>query len=87
MAAFGALTALAACSRATDVAAAPTVTPLNKPKGFWRELISPAAYNVLFEERTEPAFSSPLDKETRTGTFICAACYLPQFEPLPALRG
>ena len=34
---------------------------------------------VLFEERTEPAFSSPLDKEKRQGTYVCAACYLPLF--------
>ena len=35
---------------------------------------------MLFEEETEPAGSSPLDKEQREGTFICAACYLPLFD-------
>jgi peptide methionine sulfoxide reductase MsrB len=34
---------------------------------------------VIFEERTEPPFSSPLDKEKRQGTYICAACHLPLF--------
>jgi methionine-R-sulfoxide reductase len=34
---------------------------------------------LLFEARTEAAFSSPLDKEKRRGTFVCAACYLPLF--------
>ena len=56
------------------------VVPLKKAAHAWRDEVSPAAYNVLFEEGTEPAFSSPLDKEKREGTFLCAACYLPLFE-------
>jgi peptide-methionine (R)-S-oxide reductase len=35
------------------------------------------AYAVLFEERTERACSSALDKQKRPGTFVCAACCLP----------
>jgi len=57
----------------------PKIEPLEKPKAEWRKLLPPDAYAVLFEERTERAFSSPLDKEKRHGTFICAACYLPLF--------
>jgi peptide-methionine (R)-S-oxide reductase len=34
---------------------------------------------VLFEADTEPAGTSPLDRERRAGTFVCAACYLPLF--------
>jgi peptide-methionine (R)-S-oxide reductase len=34
---------------------------------------------VLFKENTEPPGSSPLNKEKRDGTYICAACYLPLF--------
>jgi peptide-methionine (R)-S-oxide reductase len=66
---------------ATDTAkpATPIIT-LNKPPQAWRELLSPAAYAVLFEEDTERAGSSPLDKEQRDGTFVCAACYLPLFD-------
>lgn len=56
------------------------VTPLKKAADAWRDEVSPAAYHVLFEDGTEPAFSSPLDKEKRAGTFICAACYLPLFD-------
>jgi peptide-methionine (R)-S-oxide reductase len=52
---------------------------LEKSKAEWRKLLPPEAYSVLFEERTEPPFSSPLDKEKRRGTFVCAACYLPLF--------
>ncbi len=55
-------------------------TPLDKPASQWRELLSEAQYHILFEEGTEPAGSSPLDREKQEGTFICAACYLPLFE-------
>jgi peptide-methionine (R)-S-oxide reductase len=73
---------LPACSRGADpiVAAGGAVVPLKKAAASWRGQVSPAAYRVLFEEDTERAFSSPLDKEKRTGVFICAACYLPLFD-------
>jgi peptide-methionine (R)-S-oxide reductase len=57
----------------------PKIARLEKPKAEWRKLLAPEVYAVLFEERTERAFSSPLDKEKRRGTFICAACQLPLF--------
>ncbi len=56
------------------------VTKLTKPLAEWRKLLSPAAYDVLFEEATERPRSSPLNDEKRPGTFICAACYLPLFD-------
>ena len=40
----------------------------------WKKRLSPAAYQVLRHEDTEPPFSSPLDKEKRKGTFVCAGC-------------
>jgi peptide-methionine (R)-S-oxide reductase len=55
------------------------VSKLEKSKAEWRKLLTPEAYAVLFEERTEAPFTSPLDKEKRQGTFVCAACYLPLF--------
>jgi peptide-methionine (R)-S-oxide reductase len=45
----------------------------------WREILPAERYAVLFEEHTEPAFSSPLDREERPGTYVCAACFLPLF--------
>ncbi len=45
----------------------------------WRKRLSPAAYRVLRQEDTERPFTSPLDKEKRAGTFICAGCALPLF--------
>ncbi len=40
----------------------------------WRAKLTPAQFSVLREEATERAFSSPLDKEKRAGTFLCAGC-------------
>ncbi len=56
------------------------IEPLNKPHAAWRELVSPEAYRILFEEHTEEPGSSELNHEHREGAFICAACYLPLFE-------
>lgn len=45
----------------------------------WRKRLSPAAYRVLRHEDTEPPGSSPLNREKRKGTFVCAGCELPLF--------
>lgn len=45
----------------------------------WKRLLTPAQYDVLRREGTERAFTSPLDKEKRTGTFQCAGCDLPVY--------
>lgn len=45
----------------------------------WRERLTEAEFHILREYGTEPAFSSPLNDETREGTFICAGCALPLF--------
>jgi peptide-methionine (R)-S-oxide reductase len=55
------------------------VKKLEKPQAAWRNAISPERYQVLFEEATEPPRSSPLNREKRPGTYICAACQLPLF--------
>jgi len=81
--ALAALPLLSACSQnkaAENISAKAAVEPLNKPTDEWRALVSPAAYNVLFKEKTEPPGSSPLNHEDRPGTYICAACYLPLFD-------
>ncbi|MCS3751094.1 peptide-methionine (R)-S-oxide reductase MsrB [Salinibacter ruber] len=53
--------------------------PLDKSKEEWRRLLTKSEYQILFEAGTEPRRSSPLLDETRTGTYICAACRLPLF--------
>jgi peptide-methionine (R)-S-oxide reductase len=45
----------------------------------WRQLLSPAQYNILRQHGTERPGSSPLDQEKRKGTFVCAGCDLPLF--------
>lgn len=45
----------------------------------WRKRLSPAQYRVLRQAATERAFTSPLDKEKRTGIFACAGCGLPLY--------
>ncbi|MFN3722909.1 MAG: peptide-methionine (R)-S-oxide reductase MsrB [Paracoccaceae bacterium] len=45
----------------------------------WRAKLSDLSYRVLRKEATERAFTSPLDKETRSGTYHCAGCDLPAF--------
>lgn len=57
----------------------PGVTPISKSLDEWRKLLPADSYNVLFEEGTEPPFTSPLLEEHREGTFVCMACNLPLF--------
>lgn len=42
----------------------------------WRQRLSPEQYAVLRQADTESPFSSPLDREDRTGLFSCAGCDL-----------
>jgi peptide-methionine (R)-S-oxide reductase len=55
------------------------VQKLVKSEEEWREILPPDAFDVLREEETERPFSSPLDKEKRAGTFVCAGCFFPLF--------
>ncbi len=49
------------------------------PDAEWRKRLSPAAFQVLRQQGTERPFSSPLDREKRSGVFACAGCALPLF--------
>ncbi|MES2433614.1 MAG: peptide-methionine (R)-S-oxide reductase MsrB [Pseudomonadota bacterium] len=42
----------------------------------WRAMLTPAQYEVLRQQGTERAFTSPLLDEHRKGTFACAGCDL-----------
>lgn len=61
-------------------ATTPAAPPLRKTKAQWAALLPASAYQVLFEEGTERAGTSPLNAEKRDGTFACAACNLPLFD-------
>lgn len=52
---------------------------IEKTPEEWRKQLSAAQYNVLREAGTERPYSSPLNKEKRKGTFVCAGCDLPLF--------
>jgi peptide-methionine (R)-S-oxide reductase len=45
----------------------------------WKKTLLPSQYHILREHGTEPPYSSPLEKEHRTGVFSCAGCDLPLF--------
>jgi peptide-methionine (R)-S-oxide reductase len=45
----------------------------------WRKILTPAQYEILRQQGTEPPFSSPLLNEHRKGTFNCAGCALPLY--------
>jgi peptide-methionine (R)-S-oxide reductase len=52
---------------------------VEKTDAQWKALLSPAAYDVLRHEGTEPAGTSRLLDEHREGAFLCAGCALPLF--------
>jgi len=52
---------------------------ITKSPQEWRRILSKQRYAVLREEKTEPPFSSSLDRERRRGTYSCAGCSLPAF--------
>jgi len=55
------------------------LTPLQRSKGEWQKLLPGDSYAVLFEEATEPPFTSGFNHEKRPGLFLCRACRLPLF--------
>lgn len=60
--------------------------PLSKPSvdstttdAEWKKILTPEQYRILREKGTEIPFSSPLDHETRPGTYVTADCDEPVF--------
>jgi peptide-methionine (R)-S-oxide reductase len=58
---------------------ATSTEPLQRSNAEWRKLLTPGQYEVLRQEGTERAGTSPLDREKRPGVFACAGCGLPLF--------
>lgn len=48
--------------------------PLQRTDAQWRSRLTAEEYRVLRKMGTERAYSSPLDKEKRAGTYSCAGC-------------
>jgi peptide-methionine (R)-S-oxide reductase len=53
--------------------------PVEKTDDEWRAALTRDEYRVLRGHATERPFTSPLDKEKRAGTFVCAGCGHPLF--------
>ena len=45
----------------------------------WRKRLTPQQFAVLRQESTERPGSSPLNKEKRKGTYVCAGCAQPLY--------
>ena len=45
----------------------------------WEKILTPEQYYILREKGTETPYSSPLDEETRPGTYVAADCNEPVF--------
>jgi len=52
---------------------------LKLSKEEWRKRLDAQQFNVLREEGTERAGTSPLNGEKRAGVFVCAGCDLPVY--------
>jgi len=55
------------------------VEKISRSEEEWRRLLTPAQFNILREEGTEPPWSSDLLNEKRKGTYHCVACDHPLF--------
>ncbi|MEL7687161.1 peptide-methionine (R)-S-oxide reductase MsrB [Citromicrobium bathyomarinum] len=62
--------ALVSCGRSVEA----KNFPVSRSEAEWRKRLTAAEFRVLREEGTERAYSSPLDKEKRAGTYACAGC-------------
>lgn len=53
--------------------------PVHFTDAEWRKRLTPQQFNILRQQGTEYPYSSPLNKEHRKGTFLCAADGHPLF--------
>ncbi len=63
----------------TDSGSIPDFAKWQLSEAEWKKRLTPEQFRVLRKNGTERAGSSPLDKEKRDGTFVCAGCALPLF--------
>ena len=60
-------------------AAAAESFEISRSKAEWQAMLSDLEYKVMREEATARAYPSPLNDETRAGTFLCKGCDLPLY--------
>jgi peptide-methionine (R)-S-oxide reductase len=75
----GMATAVAAIIAGRAISAPKSGYEITLTDDEWKRRLSPAAYATLRHEATERPWSSPLNKEKRSGTYVCAGCQLPLF--------
>ena len=80
--------ALAACSQTQSEANAAEAKMVDKTSNTdwanlsereWKEQLTDMEFRVLRKEGTERPFSSELNDNKKTGTYVCAGCALPLF--------
>jgi peptide-methionine (R)-S-oxide reductase len=76
---LGAGTAVAVASACGARPAAAGNFPVRHSEDEWRKLLTPEQFYILRQAGTERPFTSPLLKEHRAGTFVCAADGNPLF--------
>jgi peptide-methionine (R)-S-oxide reductase len=57
----------------------PKTFDVTRSEQEWQACLTPRQYEVLRQHGTEMRGSSPLNKEKRPGTFVCAGCGQPLF--------
>jgi peptide-methionine (R)-S-oxide reductase len=77
--AIGLLPKLSTGTALISDASAAEVFEVTHSDSEWHAILSDEQYEILREEGTERAYSSPLNNEHRDGTFACAGCQLPLF--------
>ncbi len=58
----------------------PKAFPISKTEAEWKQELTAEQFYVMREAGTERPFSSPLDKNFRKGTYVCAACETPLYK-------
>ena len=64
---------------ATRISAQEATFEITRTKAQWRAMLTEAEFDVMREEGTERPYSSPLNDETRSGTYHCKGCDLPVY--------
>lgn len=74
-----AATTLTMAAHSTKAREDTQIYKVSKSDEEWRKSLTPEQYTVLRKHGTERAFTSALNAEKRSGTFLCAACGAPLF--------
>ena len=70
---------IAALVTGRESEAAAEVFEVNLTADQWRQRLTPDQYHVLRRQGTERSGTSPLNREHRRGTYLCAGCDLPVY--------